>query len=100
MSDPGCDVFAFAATRALSEEEVEQIFSAVARSEGQKATIDLPAQTITLHEPAAMVFEFDIEKGSKERLMGGLDDIALTLQHEEDIDRFEAAYDPMLSGNR
>ena len=80
----------------LSEDEVDQIFSAVAGNEGQKATVDLPSQTITFHEPNARVFAFDIDKGSKERLLEGWDDIALTLQHEEDIDRFEASYDPML----
>ncbi len=82
----------------LSEEKVDQIFSAVASSEGQKATVDLAAQTITLHEPNALVFEFDFDPGSKERMLEGLDDIALTLQYEEDITRFEASYDPMLSG--
>ncbi len=82
----------------LSEEEIDQIFAAVARNEGQKATVDLPSQKITLHEPNAMVFEFDIDKGSKERLLEGLDDIALTLQYEEDITRFEASYDLVLPG--
>ena len=80
----------------LSEEQVEQIFTAVANNKGQTATVDLPSQTITLHDPNPMVFEFDIDRGSKERLIGGLDDIALTLQHEDDITRFEATYDPMM----
>ena len=80
----------------LSEEEVEKIFTAVAGNAGQTATVDLPSQTITLHEPSPMVFEFEIDKGSKEQLIGGLDDIALTLQYEADITRFEASYDPML----
>ena len=43
-----------------------------------------------------MVFAFDIDRGSKERLIGGLDDIALTLKYEADITRFETEYDPML----
>jgi len=81
----------------LSEEEVEQIFAAVDSQAGQKATIDLPSQKITFHDPNPLVFEFEIDKGSKERLIGGLDDISLTLQYEADITRFETTYDPMLS---
>ena len=82
----------------LSEEDVERIFSAVAGNPGQTATVDLSSQTVTLHDPNAVVFNFEIDKGSKERLIGGLDDIALTLQYEEVITRFEASYDPMMRG--
>ncbi len=81
----------------LSEEEVEQIFLAVAGNEGQKATVDLASQKITLLEPNPMVCSFDIDKGSKKQLLEGLDDIELTLQFEGDITRFENEYDPMLS---
>ena len=80
----------------LSEEEVEWIFTTVAGHAGQKASVDLPSQKITFHEPNAAVFEFDIDRGNKEQLIGGLDDIALTLQYEAEITRFEAQYDPML----
>ena len=81
----------------LSEDQVEQIFAAVRRQAGQKATVDLPSQQIKLREPNALVFDFEIDKGSKERLIGGLDDIALTLQYEADITRFESSHDPMLA---
>ena len=80
----------------LSEEEVEWIFTTVAGHAGQKATIDLTSQKITFHEPNAAVFGFDIDRGNKEQLIGGLDDIALSLQYEDEITRFEAQYDPML----
>lgn len=80
----------------LSEEEVEKIFTSVTGNAGQTATVDLPSQKITFHDPNPMVFAFDIDRGSKERLIGGLDDIALTLQYEADITRFEAEYDPMM----
>jgi 3-isopropylmalate/(R)-2-methylmalate dehydratase small subunit len=81
----------------LGEEEIEQIFAAVTGHAGQTATVDLPSQKITFREPNLLVFEFDMEKGSKKRLLEGLDDIALTLQYEKDITRFEGSYDPMLS---
>lgn len=80
----------------LSEEEVEWIFTTVAGHPAQKATVDLPSQQITFHDPHQAVFAFDIDRGNKEQLIGGLDDIALTLQYEAEISRFEAQYDPML----
>ena len=81
----------------LSSEEVDQIFDLVAANEGLQATVDLFAQRITFHTPEPTVFRFEIDESSKERLIGALDDIALTLQHEEDITRFEASHNPMLS---
>lgn len=101
---PGfADIFQNNATRnglltvELSEEEVERIFTAVAGNQGQTATVDLPSQQMTLHGPNPTVFSFDIDKGSKERLLEGLDDIALTLRYEMDITRFEKKHDPMMT---
>ncbi len=50
-------------------------------------TIDLPEQTV-----AADGFEasFDIDPFVKHRLLNGLDDIGLTMQHEDEIAAFEA----------
>ena len=81
----------------LSDEEVDQIFELVATNEGLQATADLESQSVTFHTPEPSVFRFNIDGGSRERLIGGLDDIALTLQHEDDITRFESNHDPMLS---
>ena len=80
----------------LSEKEVEWIFDTVSNHAEQKATVDLPSQKITFHDPHAAVIAFDIDRGNKEQLIGGLDDIALTLQYEADITRFESRYDPMI----
>ena len=80
----------------LTEEEVDRIFALVDQHEGLQATVDLDAQSVTLHAPDPAVFSFDIDTGSKERLLGGLDDIALTLQYETDIARFETTHDPLL----
>jgi len=81
----------------LSSEEVDRIFDLVAANEGLQATVDLIAQRITFHTPEPTVFRFEIDESSKERLIGALDDIALTLQHEEDITRFESNHNSMLS---
>ena len=80
----------------LPNEEVKRIFDLVSTNEGLQATVDLAAQRITFLTPEPAVYQFDIDTGSKERLMGGLDDIALTLQHEEDISTFESRHNPML----
>jgi 3-isopropylmalate/(R)-2-methylmalate dehydratase small subunit len=81
----------------LSSEEVDRIFELVNATEGLQATVDLISQRITFHTPEPTVFRFEIDESNKERLVGALDDIALTLQHEEDITRFEASHNSMLS---
>jgi 3-isopropylmalate/(R)-2-methylmalate dehydratase small subunit len=84
----------------LSSEEVDRIFDLVAANEGLRATADLISQEITFHAPKSAVLSFRIDAGSKARLIGGLDDITLTLQCEEDILRFESNYNTMMPGGR
>jgi 3-isopropylmalate/(R)-2-methylmalate dehydratase small subunit len=62
------------------ELEPEQCREIAARG---RARIDLEAQTID-------EFRFEIDPEVKHRLLNGLDDISLTLQHEERISAFEA----------
>jgi 3-isopropylmalate/(R)-2-methylmalate dehydratase small subunit len=81
----------------LSSEEVDQIFDLVTANEGLQATVDLISQSITFHTPEPKLFRFEIDESSRERLIGALDDITLTLQHEEDITRFESNHNSMLS---
>lgn len=81
----------------LSDQEVDRIFDLVTANKGLQATVDLISQSITFHTSEPKVFRFEIDGNSKERLVGALDDIALTLQHEEDITRFEACHNPMSS---
>ena len=79
----------------LSEADVDDVFNMVAEHAGLTATVDLPAQRVVFHLPSPRVFDFDIDAGAKKQLLHGLDDIDLTLQHEADISRFEARYDPL-----
>lgn len=51
-------------------------------------TVDLPAQKIIT--PAG-IFDFDIDATWKEKLVNGLDDIDITLAHEELITAYEEA---------
>ncbi len=80
----------------LSESEVDEIFDRLAGQDRLEATVDLEGQILTLHAEPAKTFAFDIDPGSKEQLLLGLDAIALTLQHEAVIRRFEDGYDPMI----
>lgn len=80
----------------LRESEVETIFRLVAAHPGLKATVNLERQQLTLLDPELTTFAFDIAPGAKERLLKGLDDIAVSLQYEADIARFEKGYNAYL----
>ena len=51
-------------------------------------SVDLAQQVV---RAAGKEFRFDIDPDIKERLLNGLDEIALTLQHESDISAYEVA---------
>ncbi len=72
----------------LSENEVEQLFQEEAEGSGYQLQIDLEAQTVTVPEGGS--FSFEIDEFRKYRLLNGLDDIGLTLQHEDSIRAYEA----------
>jgi 3-isopropylmalate/(R)-2-methylmalate dehydratase small subunit len=57
---------------------------------GTRLTIDLPAQTVT--GPDGAVHRFEIDPAAKERLVKGLDDVGLVMQHIERIEGFEDRY--------
>ncbi len=80
----------------LGEAEVHRIQTLVEEVKGLKATVDLPLQKITLHAPDEIGFTFQIDAGSKERLVNGLDDIAVSLKYEDLITRFEEKHQNFL----
>lgn len=80
----------------LPEASVEEIFQAVEANEGLQATVDLAAQTLKLDGAGHPVYRFEIDPGVKEHLLQGLDDISLTLRHEDRITTFEAQHDTQL----
>ena len=55
---------------------------------GYTLTVDLAEQSIVTH--FGETIHFDIDPARKHRLLNGLDDIALTLQHAEAIKAYEA----------
>ena len=54
--------------------------------EAGEATIDLSAQTVSF---GGRTVSFEVDPGVKRRLLEGLDEIGLTLQHIADIDGYE-----------
>lgn len=55
---------------------------------GYQLTVDLPAQTVAT--PFGKCFAFEVDASRKHRLLHGLDDIGLTLQHADAIRAYEA----------
>ena len=72
----------------LTEHEVGALFDEVAAFPGFKLTIDLERQVILLGDGRET--GFDVEPFRKYCLLGGFDDIALTLRHADTIKAFEA----------
>lgn len=70
------------------EEVVSQLFAEVAVTPGYRLTIDLERQRIV--KPDGSEIAFDVQPFRKYCLLGGLDDIGLTLRHQDDIRAFEA----------
>jgi len=73
----------------LPEADVERLFHDVAAFPGFKLTIDLEPQTVATTD-GGTVFRFDVDAFRKHCLLNGLDDIALTLTHADEIRAFEA----------
>ncbi|MDI9314519.1 MAG: 3-isopropylmalate dehydratase small subunit [Hydrotalea sp.] len=72
----------------LPREQVQALMKKSERGQNATMTIDLEQQTIT--DPDGVAISFDIEPFKKQCLLNGLDDIALTTQHEKDIVNFES----------
>ncbi|QHT61800.1 3-isopropylmalate dehydratase small subunit [Paenibacillus lycopersici] len=73
----------------LSEEQVEELFQRTAKTEGYKLTVDLENKTIS--DDAGLSIAFDLDEHRRQFLLLGLDDIGLTLQHEDKISAYEAS---------
>ncbi len=73
---------------ALSEEQVEQLFERATAMPGYELTVDLERQWVT--DDDGLRFSFEVDPFRRECLLKGLDDIGLTLQHEDKIRDHEA----------
>lgn len=71
----------------LKPEETDAIFEAIKSNEDYRLTVDLPAQKVS--DNNGWSAHFEIDQFAKKCLIEGLDDIALTLAHEESITAYE-----------
>jgi len=74
-------------TAVVDEDTLEALWSALEAQPGLELTVDLEAKTITAGD---QTYSFAIDDYTRYRLLGGLDDISLTLQLADDIADFEA----------
>ena len=72
----------------LENSEIDTLFREVQATDGYRLTVDLPGQTVT--RPSGERFTFNLDPFKKESLLKGLDNIGWTLQHADDIARYEA----------
>jgi 3-isopropylmalate/(R)-2-methylmalate dehydratase small subunit len=73
----------------LPEPQVARLFDEAAAFVGYALTIDLERQVIV--KPDGSEITFEVEPFRKSCLLGGLDDIGLTLRHADKIRAFESA---------
>lgn len=69
---------------------IQQLFDEVRATKGYTLTVDLQAQTIVKPDGSKIAFELDAFK--KHCLLNGLDQIGLTLVHEDKIAAYEKAH--------
>ncbi|RXR28070.1 3-isopropylmalate dehydratase small subunit [Oerskovia turbata] len=70
----------------VAQEDIELLWKVLETKPGTEVTVDLVERTATADD---VVVRFQIDDYTRWRLMEGLDDIGLTLQHEGDITAFE-----------
>ncbi len=73
-------------TAALAQSDVERLWARLEAAPGTRVTVDLEARTVVCDD---LVLGFEVDDYTRWRLMEGLDDIGLTLQHVDAVDAFE-----------
>jgi 3-isopropylmalate/(R)-2-methylmalate dehydratase small subunit len=72
----------------LPDDEVKGLMESVDLDTGSSVTVDLERQVVV--GPEGREIPFTIDDATRHRLLNGLDDIAMTLQHEDAIAAYEA----------
>ncbi len=70
----------------LPEHDARALLDLAAEQPGIPVTVDLESQTVTCGD---LRFSFSIDSFERRRLLEGLDDIGLTLEHESEVTAFE-----------
>jgi 3-isopropylmalate/(R)-2-methylmalate dehydratase small subunit len=71
----------------VSQDVVEQLWKLIETEPTTQIVVDLQERSI---QAGALTAPFEIDDYTRWRLLEGLDDIGITLSHEEDIDAYEA----------
>jgi 3-isopropylmalate/(R)-2-methylmalate dehydratase small subunit len=71
----------------LDEKIIDELFSRVSANSGLELSIDLETQTVSCE--GEQISSFEIDAFRKHCMINGLDDIALTLQHADEIKTYE-----------
>lgn len=71
----------------LAEQQVDQLFKQVFTQEGYQLTVDLDTQTLVT--PQGETISFEVDAFRRHCLLNGLDDIGLTLVHQQAIEQYE-----------
>jgi 3-isopropylmalate/(R)-2-methylmalate dehydratase small subunit len=82
----------------LPEETVKEILARAKAAPGYRLTVDLERNVVEDNQGLSVPFEIDAFR--RHCLLNGLDDVGLTLQHENDISTYEAhrpAWKPALT---
>jgi 3-isopropylmalate/(R)-2-methylmalate dehydratase small subunit len=74
----------------LSPEQWSKVAEQVAQPQTNEITLDLPEQTISLHDGEQI--DFNIDELSKLSLLNGLDAIGNTLRYSDDIRQFQQTH--------
>jgi 3-isopropylmalate/(R)-2-methylmalate dehydratase small subunit len=74
----------------LPEDEVKRLMEGVDLDVGSEMTVDLERRVVVA--PDGREIPFEIDESTRHRLLEGLDDIGLTLHHEDAIDAYETAH--------
>ncbi|HEY7381508.1 MAG TPA: 3-isopropylmalate dehydratase small subunit [Gaiella sp.] len=74
----------------LPEREVKRLMEGVNLDTGSEMTVDLERKVVVAPDGREVAFEFD--EAVRHRMLHGLDDIALTLEHEDEIAAYERAH--------
>jgi 3-isopropylmalate/(R)-2-methylmalate dehydratase small subunit len=75
----------------VDEKLVQRLWDFLDDNPGGLITVDLESRTVRAGEGVdAIEDSFDIDDYTRWRLLNGLDDVGITLSHEDDIEAFEA----------
>jgi 3-isopropylmalate/(R)-2-methylmalate dehydratase small subunit len=71
----------------VAQEDIERIWEIIENNPQIPVTVDLESKTVSVGD---LMCEFEVDDYVRWRLLNGLDDIGLTMQHQSDIDTYES----------